>query len=177
MRPSALLLGGGRRPLGIQAATLEAHARGGVCLSSTYKNSLEHLRWQCAEGHQWRAPLHNVRSTASRRGSWCPQCACARRTLQRQLAGLEVAKQEASARGGWCLSKTYGNQHLPLEWRCSQGHHWTMPLRRIMKGAWCPLCHRDKKSRDRCQYREGQGWIVSVYHLRGLQDPFALAMC
>ncbi|CAK0908378.1 unnamed protein product [Prorocentrum cordatum] len=144
MRSSVLLLSrGGRPPLGIQAAALEARAHGGVCLSRTYKSSLDHLRWQCAEGHQWSTSLHTVKGNASRTGSWCPQCANARRTLQRQLARLEVATQEALSRGGWCLSKSYGNQNVPLEWRCSQGHHWQMPLRRIMKGAWCPVCDSD----------------------------------
>ena len=48
-----------------------ASARGGACLSLSYENARERLKWECHRGHQWSASLDNVRS----KGSWCPRCA------------------------------------------------------------------------------------------------------
>ena len=47
-----------------------AQARGGLCLSSTYKNMTTKLRWQCEYSHRWKARPHLVQL-----GQWCPKCA------------------------------------------------------------------------------------------------------
>ncbi|MEZ7956861.1 MAG: hypothetical protein QMC23_07605 [Rubritalea sp.] len=47
-----------------------AEARGGKCLSDTYINSINILKWQCAKGHTWLARPANVK-----RATWCPYCA------------------------------------------------------------------------------------------------------
>ena len=46
-----------------------ARERGGRCLSRSYGNVGVKLLWECAFGHQWRAPARDVRS-----GRWCPTC-------------------------------------------------------------------------------------------------------
>ena len=56
--------------LSIEHAQEAAHAKGGECLSSTYVNSDIKLRWRCHRGHEWAAPLNNVR-----KGHWCRICA------------------------------------------------------------------------------------------------------
>lgn len=56
--------------LGIEAAHQAAAARGGLCLSTEYRNSVTKLSWQCDRGHAWQAPLGKIRQ-----GHWCPQCA------------------------------------------------------------------------------------------------------
>ena len=48
-----------------------AEARGGLCLSSHYKDCKTKLAWQCDLGHTWQATLASIRH----RGSWCPDCA------------------------------------------------------------------------------------------------------
>jgi len=48
--------------------------RGGMCLSETYVNERTVLQWQCANGHEWKAPPAKIK-----RGSWCPTCAHIRR--------------------------------------------------------------------------------------------------
>src|SRR5207253_645949 len=45
-----------------------AEARGGRCLSRTYKNMSKKLMWQCRQGHRWTARPHLVKP-----GQWCPE--------------------------------------------------------------------------------------------------------
>ena len=46
-----------------------AKAKGGKLLSKDYLNANTSVIWECALGHQWNAPLSNIK-----RGSWCPVC-------------------------------------------------------------------------------------------------------
>ena len=46
-----------------------AIARGGKCLSTTYKNLETKLRWLCHLGHTWQARPSHVKA-----GAWCPSC-------------------------------------------------------------------------------------------------------
>jgi hypothetical protein len=56
--------------LSIDHAHEAARAKGGECLSTTYVNSSIKLKWRCHRGHEWGAPLSNVRA-----GHWCRACA------------------------------------------------------------------------------------------------------
>ena len=47
-----------------------AKKRGGECLSDSYLNTHQKLRWRCAKGHTWQANSNSIR-----RGTWCPTCA------------------------------------------------------------------------------------------------------
>jgi hypothetical protein len=47
-----------------------AAKREGECLSETYLNNRQILKWRCAKGHEWEAIGNSIR-----RGSWCPVCA------------------------------------------------------------------------------------------------------
>ncbi len=46
-----------------------AQERGGKCLSDNYVNNRTRLRWECIEGHQWKAVWGNIQQ-----GQWCPEC-------------------------------------------------------------------------------------------------------
>jgi len=59
----------GVKPLDLKAAQEIAIERGGICLSETYINCRTHLRWRCANGHEWQAHLSNIKS-----GEWCADC-------------------------------------------------------------------------------------------------------
>lgn len=47
-----------------------AKKRGGLCISTHYKNSTTKLEWKCSEGHKWFATPNNVIN----KKSWCPTC-------------------------------------------------------------------------------------------------------
>jgi phage FluMu protein Com len=58
------------RQLGLPVAQAIAKARGGLCLAERYINVNERMPWRCQRGHDWLAPLANVKS-----GHWCRRCA------------------------------------------------------------------------------------------------------
>ena len=58
------------RRLTIEQMKEIAIERGGKCLSQKYINSKTKLKWECSEGHQWRATPDSIKY----RGSWCPIC-------------------------------------------------------------------------------------------------------
>lgn len=47
-----------------------AAMRGGMCLSTEYKNLNDMLSYRCALGHLWLSRARNARSN----GSWCSIC-------------------------------------------------------------------------------------------------------
>jgi hypothetical protein len=88
-------------------AKMRDYARGfgGKCISKKYVNSKSHIRWRCAEGHEWESKPDHVRQ-----GNWCPICSsgiseriC--RALIERLTGILFPK----ARPKW-LKNVRGNQ-------------------------------------------------------------------
>lgn len=58
------------RKIGIERMQALAEARGGRCLSDTYRTCQDTLQWQCHAGHTWWTKAITVM-----RGCWCPHCA------------------------------------------------------------------------------------------------------
>ncbi len=111
-----------------------AKAKGGTCLSTSYRNSKSRLRWRCAQGHEWETQASVILS-----GHWCPKCEKFR--LGRKYAlTLDVIQRTAKERGGQCLSETYLNARERLMWRCAKGHTWRANTNSIRRGSWCPFC-------------------------------------
>ncbi len=111
-----------------------AAAKGGECLSDVYVNSRAKMRWQCKEGHRWRAPAKTIRQ-----GHWCRKCEWAQSQLRRRHT-IEEMQQLAAARGGKCLSKLYVNNFTHLDWQCAQGHQFSLRPMHIFRGQWCLRC-------------------------------------
>lgn len=42
---------------------------------------------------------------------------------------------------GKCLSLSYRNQYVKLQWECAAGHRWSAIPINIKQGQWCPICH------------------------------------
>lgn len=106
----------------------------GSCLSEKYINIKSKLRWRCAEGHEWRAPLGSIM-----KGTWCPVCAGTKKLTIEDMHSL------ASKYDGECLSTSYINSNSHLCWRCSKGHEWSARPSNISKGHWCPSCAQNQK--------------------------------
>jgi hypothetical protein len=70
--------------------------RGGVLVSTEYKNSKEDLIWRCDKKHQWPCNADGIRA-----GQWCPKCA------PNAIRTLEDMQKIAAKRKGFCLSKVY----------------------------------------------------------------------
>lgn len=118
-----------------------AQDRGGKCLSEIYRNNKTPLLWQCANGHQWKALLCNIK-----KGQWCRRC-----FKENQLAKLQKI---AHKKGGKCLSDNYINNLTPLLWQCAKGHQWKTRSCDIQRGHWCPSCSSRKCERICRRYFE-----------------------
>ncbi len=119
-----------QRRNGLGTAQRIAKERGGLCLSTHYQSSKNHMDWQCTHGHHWRATFASIQ-----RGSWCPTC----NRLNRSDT-LEQMQQIAAQRGGRCLSERYINGATALSWECAQGHRWEAIPSSVKKRSWCRLC-------------------------------------
>lgn len=112
-----------------------ARARGGECLSKRYVNARTHLRWRCAEGHEWEGQPYHV----EQQGTWCPYCA--------GNASLTIDDMHEAARawGGECLSRSYSPSRPVLRWRCAVGHEWSADAHVVRQNKWCPRCRRQSR--------------------------------
>lgn len=118
----------------IQEARNIASSRGGRCLSKKYINESSPLKWKCAKGHVWEAPMHNVKYS----NAWCPECAGNKRK------SIKDAKILAEKNNGKCLSTEYVNNKQKLKWQCECGNIFEMNFNSISNGQWCPKCARKK---------------------------------
>jgi hypothetical protein len=111
-----------------------AQAKGGECLSSSYKGTDLKLRWRCAKDHEWEA-----RPSGVIKGKWCQKCGYEKAGNSRALK-VEEMQQLATKRGGECLSKRKVNGRIKFLWRCAKGHEWEAVSYSIRRGSWCPVC-------------------------------------
>jgi hypothetical protein len=123
----------GSMRLGLAEAQKIARGRGGTCLSTTYKNSKEPLRFRCAEGHEFDAKLSNVKYNHT----WCYICKNARRST---IAGdrnalIEIAKRH----GGEWVSTRFDGAQVPYQWCCRLGHEFRARPKKALRD-WCPQC-------------------------------------
>jgi hypothetical protein len=115
--------------------------RGGICLSTEYKNVKTPLRWRCSCGNEWDAPAEYVLS-----GSWCHGCGRKRAAQKRLALTINDLKSEAKRRGGDCLSERYMGGKVHHEWVCDKGHKWfATPSSVLRLNTWCPECRGTKK--------------------------------
>ncbi|RHZ85028.1 hypothetical protein Glove_73g2 [Diversispora epigaea] len=139
--------------LSLSIAIQIAKSRGGECLSGSYVNCKELLRWRCANLHEWSATLDNIKNGQK----WCLYCNIKRYTL-------EDVKRFAQTMNGECLSESYTNCKKPLHWRCANLHEWFTSFRSIKNNnSWCPQCNVGQNTLEdmRAYAREKGGECLS----------------
>ena len=116
--------------------------KGGKCLSSKFTRTDRKLKWQCGEGHIWKAIPTNIKL-----GTWCPICAKNAVDEKQRKYTIPELRDHAKKRGGKMLSETYLNTIIPLKWKCDKGHIWMANAYSVIdKGSWCQKCmHKTKK--------------------------------
>lgn len=117
-----------------------ASRQGGRLLSTSYKNAVSKLDFECAKGHRFSSRASHVTS-----GSWCPFCAREKAALTRRKYGpvdaLKIAKNKGAklrSKGGFAVTDK-------LDWTCSEGHDFSMALAKINQGSWCPRCGANRR--------------------------------
>ncbi len=111
-----------------------AKQKQGKCISENVSNAHEKLLWECDEGHQWYAEGNSMKN-----GTWCPKCSSKERGIKSRNS-IEEVNKVAIKRGGQCLSKSYTNAHVKLDWKCSNNHKWKATYHDVQQGNWCPIC-------------------------------------
>jgi hypothetical protein len=109
-----------------------AESKGGICLSTEYKNAKYKLDWECTKGHRWSIALSNVVNA----NSWCPYC----RENEKKQKFIEELYELANQHDGKCLNLKYINSRTKYDWECKEGHRWKAFIGNIRMGAWCPTC-------------------------------------
>lgn len=104
--------------------------RGGVLLSTKFKNVYDKLKWQCEKKHIWITTARQVRNNKS----WCPYCA------GQIKATVEDMQKLALKKGGKFISKKYFDTDTKYQWECTNGHQWFAQASSIKRGTWCPHC-------------------------------------
>ena len=99
------------------------------------------LRWRCAQGHSWEAPVYSVALD----GCGCPYCAGKLPIPGKtDLATLEpeLTAQFDREKNDLQPEQLLPSSHAKVWWRCSLGHSWqAAPFSRIgEKGSGCPYC-------------------------------------
>lgn len=124
----------GHVKLTLKDAKQIAISKHGQCLSTEYINNKTPMLWKCHQGHMWNTPFRNIKYSET----WCPHCAGM--PFQTKYS-INDAHMIAKNRGGQCLSSSFINSMMPLQWRCAESHEWTVSLVQIINsGSWCPHC-------------------------------------
>ncbi len=120
-----------RTPLA--AAQALAESLGGRCLSTVFA---ERMLWECGSClHQWETTYNSVQQK-----KWCPGICKSKKIGDGRRNSLQVCHDAAATHGGQCLSTEYSTATVPLNWKCVQGHTFTLGYKRVQGGAWCPIC-------------------------------------
>ena len=107
-----------------------AKKKGGKCLSNTYLNQKQKLKFECSEGHVWKTMANTIKGG----GSWCPYCA------GKAPYSLNEINKILKKKGGICLSKKINGTKSYLKFQCKKKHIWKTQLGNIISGKWCPYC-------------------------------------
>jgi hypothetical protein len=110
--------------------------------------------WQCKNGHEWEATIHN---RSKDNGTGCPSC------YFKSNKGVPIIKA-AIKRSGNLKDKSplvakewHPNKNAPLEpiditsgskkkvwWKCKKEHEWEAVINSRTKGSGCPHCWRER---------------------------------
>ncbi len=117
-----------------------AKLRGGMCLSTEYKNTTAKMKWECKECHVWETTFKIIK-----KGSWCLICSRKkagekRKGTKNKTITIDYCKEIAKKKRGTCLSTKYKSK-AKLIWKCEKNHIWETTIDRIQSGRWCHECH------------------------------------
>ena len=94
----------------------------------------QRLRWRCARGHEWEAPV------AGRvRGEGCPVCA-GRAVVVGENDLATTHPEIAGGAHGWDPSTVVAGSNRRVAWHCAEGHEWEASVINRTRGHRCPYC-------------------------------------
>jgi len=110
----------------IEKVKQRAMEKGGLCLSSEYKDVHTPLLFKCGKcSHEWWSNFYHINKT-----SWCPRCS------RNAPMNIEYVRSLARKNGGECLTDEYTGVDGKYTFRCDKGHEWVSTASSI-KTYWC----------------------------------------
>ena len=104
-------------------------SKGWTLLSDSYLNSKQILQYQCSKGHKGET-CWNVFNA----GVGCSECS------GNKKKNIEDIKLKFAEKGWDLLSTEYRGAHIPLRFRCNNGHEHHIRWGHFRKGHGCALC-------------------------------------
>jgi hypothetical protein len=141
-----------------------AQRKGGVCLSTAFRNMNAPLEWQCSNGHRFAATPNTV---LRQKQQWCPECSVLQRRQERVTRALDRLHSIASDRRGRVVSTDYVDAKTALEYECDRKHTWTASATSVMRGSWCPFCASEKVASRNRAARNGIAQMQALAITRG----------
>lgn len=112
--------------------------KGGILLSTSYKDNKTKLYWKCINNHTWEANWSKVNCG----NTWCPTCA------GNKASSIIDLQKHANSKQGLLLSTVYKNNNTALLWQCNNKHIWKATWDSIHHmNSWCPTCASLKNER------------------------------
>ena len=130
-----------------------AISRGGLCLSTEYKDNNSYMTWKCIVcNKEWDAKFRSVKYYKS----WCSDCA-----NQKRLMELEQKCNEfALSKEGVCISTQIPSAKIKINWKCKNNHDIFNSLSSlIQKKYWCDECGKTNEKDMMLQFC--YDWAIS----------------
>lgn len=127
----------------------------GVCLSDTFINMRNRLKWRCnKDGNEWMATTNNIQQ-----GQWCPECGNKNKQINnhgsKRRLSLDYVKDIIASKNGKCKSNKYINAKTKLLIHCNIcDEEWRSNISNIKFGRWCPTCASCKTEKMCKKYLE-----------------------
>tara|TARA_B100001057_G_C22786336_1_gene925726 strand:+ start:155 stop:1588 length:1434 start_codon:yes stop_codon:yes gene_type:complete len=132
-----------RRSIVLAGLNKIVSSKGGHFNEADYKTTKVSIEFTCDKGHTWPA-----KPSAILGGSWCGTCFKLYEAGKHlRINRLPDAQRIAKERGGECLSTTWENSKVNLNWKCANNHTWDAAYHDIKKGTWCPTCGKGVRER------------------------------
>ena len=107
---------------------------GSKCLSESYKNVNEKMKWQCKNNHIWENSFRHIVNK-----NWCKKCY--NESMRLSLDNIKSWMQDNHP-GAKCLSENYINNRTIMNWQCEKNHIFTSNFNNVKNNRWCPDCRR-----------------------------------
>lgn len=111
-----------------------AVSRKGKCLSESFIDSKQKLKWKCECNNIWFQNLTTIKM-----GSWCPACNGTPKATIGDMTAL------AKKHNGLFLSTKYLGTSVPHKWECENRHIFMKKPVNVKQGKWCPICTKTKR--------------------------------
>jgi hypothetical protein len=115
-----------------------AKSKGGMLLTPEYRGAREKHMFKCGEGHIWESDASRMLNGLT----WCDTCNREIQAIKRRVTEEELIKRAAKQDGVVVYDGFRKDGYY--DWRCKEGHDFTMLHTNVTAGNWCGQCSKSK---------------------------------